>query len=173
MTHRYIEAQVMTGFTRFGCGGLCSDLALECRPPQRYCFGMDGAFRVIPAVLIMLFWPAVALSEPVGSPTSTELSAALSKPQLDYCDDVACFYRPGRFYEVRAVHCENREAQSTVCTYERVPSGPVIEILTETAASTDTRKWSEATTTLRWFGSGWMVTADSERYVDGLGLRRR
>ena len=115
----------------------------------------------VAAVAFLL--PSAVTLGPDVMPTANELTNALSRPRLDWCDALVCTYRLGREYVVREVRCTQRTVDTAVCAYERTPFDfEWVRPLREAeAAPADTRSWVAAETELRRFGEWWSVVADS------------
>ena len=116
---------------------------------------------ILSGVAVLLF-SASTLAADV-TPTSDELTDALSRPRLDWCDALVCTYRIGHEYVVRGVRCTRPTVETAVCNYERTlfdfeRARPLRE---GEAVPPDTRKWSAAETELRRTGERWSVVADS------------
>lgn len=106
---------------------------------------------------------ALLSQSPAPGPDARAIEAAISRPRLQHCDEIACYYRPARNFAVRAEVCEPAPAPGdVVCTYERMGASPVRPIDPGVAPPPDTRIWSLARTEFRATGATWFVIRDSD-----------
>lgn len=112
---------------------------------------------------VALLLPSVFALAAEVTPTSDELTDALSRPRLDWCDALVCTYRLGHEYVVRELRCTPRTAETVACNYERTlfDFASVRPLREGEAAPPDTRAWVAAETELRRVGERWSVVADS------------
>lgn len=103
--------------------------------------------------VVFLLQSAVALAGNL-TPTTDELTDALSRPRLDWCDALVCTYRLGRQYVARDVKCDLLSAGTVVCAYERTAFdfAWLRPLRRGEAIPPDTRKWEAAKTELKRLG---------------------
>ena len=112
---------------------------------------------------VALLLPSVFTLAADATPTPDELTDALSRARLHWCDALVCTYRLGHEYVVREVRCTRRTIETAVCNYERTlfDFAWVRPLREGEAVPPDTRRWVAAETELRRVGERWSVAADS------------
>lgn len=127
---------------------------------------VKGAGRAVGGVRVAALWlvAGAAAAAPIqDSPDSEAIRLALDKPRLVYCDDLSCYYRPPRRFDVRAVDCRPGEAaQTVVCAYERAPAARVRPLPPGAAPEPDRRVWVPARSELTRLGEEWVVLSDAD-----------
>jgi hypothetical protein len=114
-------------------------------------------------VIAIIFQSAVASAEGT-TPTPDELTGALSRPRLEWCDEIMCTHRLGRQYLAREVKCDLLPlVEEVLCAYERTPFdfASVRPLRKGEANPPDTRRWEAAKTQLKRFAGQWIIISDS------------
>src|SRR5688572_24634701 len=96
-------------------------------PPPSCCSGRVEGMRLAPVLAPRALWGACATAAMPPPPTEAALiREAFAKPMLDWCDELACHYRPPRYFNIRRLQCapsdrrgKDPEAKTIECQYER------------------------------------------------------